>query len=72
MSDYNELIGKRAYKVSGGLYGHLIGVVERSKGGITPLVLRLPDGTRLGAFSKDLVVVGEVINEEERLNDEED
>lgn len=63
MSEHSELVGKRAYKVSGGLYGYLIGNIERSRGGITSLVLRLPDGSRLGAFPDDLIVVDEEGNE---------
>ena len=59
MSDYDELIGKKAYKISGGLCGNLIGIIERSDGGITPLRLRLPDGTLLGAFPQDLNIVKE-------------
>lgn len=59
MSDYDELIGKKAYKISGGLYGNLIGIIERSDRGITPLRLHLPDGTLLGAFPQDLNIVKE-------------
>lgn len=52
-----KLIGKKAYKNHNGLFGGFVGVVEKSDGGITPLCLILADGTRLGVFPKDLVIV---------------
>lgn len=54
-----KLIGKKAYKNHNGLFGGLVGVIEKSNSGITPLHLRLADGTCLGAFPKDLVIVND-------------
>lgn len=55
--NYNHLIGKKAYKNHDGLFGKLVGVVEKSNSGISPLCIVLPSGMKLGAFPKDLVVI---------------
>lgn len=55
--NYDYLIGKKAYKNSRGLYGELVGVVEKSESGISPLCIALPNGMKLGSFPKDLVIV---------------
>lgn len=55
--DLEKLIGKKAYKNHNGLFGGLVGVIEKSENGISPLVLKLADGTRLGAFPKDLIIL---------------
>lgn len=58
--EYSELIGKKAYKDHDGLFGGLVGEVQRSEfKRITPLVLVLADGTKIGVFPKDLVFIEE-------------
>lgn len=59
MTDYNDYIGKKAYKNSGGMYDSLVGVVERDDSGITPLIIRHADGSGIGAFPQDLVIIEE-------------
>lgn len=56
-----NLVGKLACKSHGGLFGGLVGRVEENTSGrgVSPYILVLADGTRLGAFPKDLVIVGE-------------
>lgn len=56
METIDELVGKKAYKNSGGHSG-LVGTVEKSDTGITPLWLLFSDGLRIGAFPKNLVIV---------------
>lgn len=56
--DIESLIGKKAYKSSGGLFDGFIGVVEKnvSEYGVTPLVLVTGSG-RMGVRPEDLTVV---------------
>lgn len=56
-TNHEHLIGKKAYKNHSGMFGGLIGTIERSDSGISPLCLRFSDGSRLGAFPKDLVII---------------
>lgn len=55
----DEIVGKRAYKLSDSMYGGVIGVVEKAEAGtITPYIIA-NDFMRLGAFKQDIVIVGE-------------
>lgn len=58
---FNHLIGKKAYKNHDGLFGKLAGIVQENDSltGVTPLFLELLDGTRLGAFPSDLILIEE-------------
>lgn len=55
--ELEQLIGKKAYKNHHGLFGGLVGVIEKNQTGFTPLILVLADGTRLETFPKELVIV---------------
>lgn len=59
--DYSHLVGKMAYKNHDGLFGRLVGevVINDSGLGISPLAIKFSDGSRLGAFPQDLVIVKE-------------
>lgn len=59
MADYSDFIGKKAYKNSGGMYDSIVGVIERDDSGITPLMIRHTDGSGIGAFPQDLVIIEE-------------